>query len=191
MYETLGEEPAVWGLTVAEHPRFWFYVPYSLSTEVPIEFVLQDESQFGLPDKDQTHIYKTTFSVPGQSQGIISLSLPSTVPPLEIGKKYYWKLSILFDPEDASTNKIVHGWIERIAPSADLMSQLKAANPREKALLYAKEGVWYEALTTLAELRRTHPRDATLANDWASLLRAVDLEDIADKPIAQCCTAQQ
>ncbi|NEO47950.1 MAG: DUF928 domain-containing protein, partial [Moorea sp. SIO4A3] len=35
---------SVFGLTVVSHPTFWFYVPYALTPDLPLEFVLQDEN---------------------------------------------------------------------------------------------------------------------------------------------------
>ena len=40
----------VWGLTVAEHPTFWFFIPETLTAEFPVEFTLLDE--------DNNYIYK-------------------------------------------------------------------------------------------------------------------------------------
>lgn len=168
---------SVWGLTAADSPTVWFYVPYSLTPNLPIEFVLQDEQG--------NYVYKTSFKVSQTQPGIVKFRIPSTAP-LEIDKMYRWFFSINCVPDDD-----VNGWVQRVAPSPTLASQLQKATPRESIALYASNGYWYDALTTLAELRSANPSDATLKNDWDSLLHSVQLDAIAQEPIVQCCTVEK
>ena len=117
----LGTLESVWGLTVAERPTLWFYVPYTLTPKLPIEFVLQDEQG--------NDVYQTSFTSSQTPPGIVRFRLPSTAAPLKV--------------------------------------------------------------TTLAELRSANPQDATLRNDWVSLLQPVGLEAIAREPMSQCCTPEK
>lgn len=165
-------------LTALEYPTFWFYVPAS-SGDRPVEFVLQDEQD--------NYIYKTTFATSGTPAGIISIPLPPTARPLEIGKQYHWTLSI----QERSNSVFVQGFVQRVALNSTLMSQLKVATPKERIALYAANGIWQDTLTLLAELRRSHPQDYTLAPEWVNLLRSVGLDNIATKPVVQCCTPMQ
>lgn len=170
----------VLGLTVSENPTLWFYIPYALSERLPLKFVLQDEQK--------KEVYQTTFAGLQTQPGIVKLTLPSTVT-LETGKMYNWKFAIYCDPNiSGESPKIsVQGWIQRTAPNATLASQLKESTPRQLVALYAKEGIWFDALTTLAELQMANPQDVSLKNDWVSLLESVGLSDIAQAPIIQCC----
>lgn len=182
----------VWGKTVAEYPTFWFYLPYLLTPELPVNFMLEVENgtdENGDPARQI--VYETTFTLTGILPGVASFSLPSTVNPLEIGKTYYWSVAIICDPSDHSADKFVKGVIQRFELEPTLTSQLEKATPKERAALYATEGIWYDALTTLAELRRSAPQDVLLAKDWADLLEAVSLDQISQKPLAQCCTLEQ
>lgn len=165
---------SVLGLTVTEYPTFWFYVPYSPDNVHSAEFVLLD-------DKDN-YVYQKTLKL-SEAPGVVSFRLPSTAKPLEIGKSYRWYFLIPCDPQKPSRSVFVNGWVQRIAPSPALMSQLKTATPRERVALYADAGIWHEAQTTLAELRRTEPNDAAIAADWSELLQSVGLEELAQKPI--------
>jgi hypothetical protein len=81
------DSESVWALTSVEHPTFWFYIPYS--PPLSIEFVLQDEAK-------QT-VYQTPVTLFG-TPGVVSLSLPSTAAPLEIGKRYRWYFNIYCNP---------------------------------------------------------------------------------------------
>ncbi|MBD0345660.1 MAG: DUF928 domain-containing protein [Coleofasciculus sp. Co-bin14] len=43
--------------------------------------------------------------------------------------------------------------------------------------------MWYDAIISLADLRRSQPGDLTVASTWKELLRSVGLEAIATKPL--------
>lgn len=167
-------------LTVAESPTLWFYVPYSLNPQLPIEFVLQDEVG--------NDVYKTFFRVSELPLGIVKFRLPAMAAPLEVDKRYHWYFSI---DCDLALSPLVEGWVKRVAINSSLMSQLQKATPQERAALYAANGIWHDALTTLAEPRQTNPRDTTLTANWVSLLQSVGLEAVAREPISQCCTPDQ
>ena len=158
----------VLGLTTAFHPTFWFYVPYSPTLDA--EFVLQDAAQ-------QT-VYHQPVSLSG-TPGVVSLSLPSTASPLEIGKRYHWYFNIYCQPQQPPV--FVDGWIKRDSLNPALKSQLHKATPKQRVALFAAKGIWYEALTASAELRRTDPK----RTDWAALLRTVGLDAIAKEPIIE------
>ena len=81
----------------------------------------------------------------------------------------------------------LYGWVQRISPSLTLTSQLKQATPQQQATLYAQNGIWFDALTTLAEQRLANPQDARLSEDWNNLLKAVGLEKLTTTPLIQCC----
>lgn len=171
----------VWGLTSAEYPTFWFYVPYPLTDQLPGEFRLTEQDEKGNP------VYKH-IRVTGTAPGVVGVRLPSTEASLKIGKLYTYNFVVLCDPNDSSKNIFVKASVERRAPSASLASQLSTATKREKAVLYAKEGFWYESLTTLGELRQANPNDPGLMADWgilldATLLEASDLNKIKQEPI--------
>lgn len=166
------------GLTVKEYPTFWFYVPYKPNEAMSGEFSLQDEQ-----DND---VYRTPFTLAG-TPGIVSISIPSTKAPLEIGKSYRWYFKIYCSPQESSSPAFVQGWVRRMSLNdinRDLENQLKAGKtPLERIALYAENGIWHETLTGLAELRRTSPRDVTLDKYWADLLITVGLEMLFQEPI--------
>lgn len=190
-YDLVAMIPATnFGLTATEYPTFWLYVPTPPTSPIPVELVLRNEQQ--------DEVYKTTFELV-QGAGIVSFRLPETAPPLEIGKKYHWFFFC--------GNSARHGWVERFALKPELSSQLETATPRERILLFAKNGLWYETLTELAELRHqlnqlksllekatTQERilyealtelDAALDADWAALLKHpfVRLDKIVSEPL--------
>jgi len=165
------------GLTVAERPTFFCYVPQPVEqVGQVVEFVLLDEAT-------DTIVYETTLTT--TSAGIMSLELPETVMPLEIGKPYHWYFSIITDTADRSSDPFVDGWVQRVVPEPALASQLSIAAPIERPILYASTGIWYDALTELANLRRLHPGDPTLNEQWVNLLSSVGLDNLAGHPLIE------
>lgn len=163
----------VLGLTTVEHPTFWFYVPYRAKSVQSAKFVLRTE--------DNKLVYQTAVTLP-KTPGIVSLRLPSTKAPLTIGKQYHWYFNI-YCAQKKPPISVVHGWVKRDVLNPALGSQLKKVPPRERVALYVANGIWHEALTTLAELHYAQPKNAAISQDWASMLHEVGLDAIATEPI--------
>lgn len=164
-----------WGKTVAERPTFWFYVPYSPQAAPAGEFVLQEEGG--------NDVYRTPFTLP-KTPGFVSFSTPSTEAPLEINKSYRWYFKLYCEPQKASAPVFVEGWVQRVALTPELESQLRSAKAREYGV-YAANGIWYDAVASLAQLRLINPLNSRLDNDWANLLgsRGVGLERLNQESI--------
>lgn len=82
--------------TVSDYPTFFFYLP---QTEAELaEFILEDESG--------NQIYQQDLTIKNLS-GVIGLSIPANtnVPPLEVGKNYTWKFTVVCDPDDRSSDQ--------------------------------------------------------------------------------------
>ncbi len=161
----------VFATTIAEHPSFWFYVPY-LSNFAYGEFVLEDEAQ------NQT-IYKTPLT---GTPGVVSLNLPTKAAPLEIGKRYHWYFNI-YCKKDNQIIADVEGYIKREQANSTLKTQLEKATPNQRVALYAASGIWYEALSAASLLRRSNGQETS----WAALLQSVGLKDMATEPKVECC----
>ncbi|MBW4564525.1 MAG: DUF928 domain-containing protein [Mojavia pulchra JT2-VF2] len=165
-----GNAELVFGLTTLSQPTFWFYVPYV--TTASAEFVLQNEA-------GQT-VYKRPVSLSGKP-GIITISLPSTAFSLEIGKRYHWYFDVYCSPQQPPV--YVDGWIKRVELNATVKNQLEKATLKQRAALYATNGIWYNYLTASSELRRLDPK----RNDWVKILQFIGLNNIASEPIVDCC----
>jgi Domain of Unknown Function (DUF928) len=166
----------VWGLTHADHPRFWFFVPYDPAQVSAIEFVLQNS-------QDET-IYRAPVPVPS-AIGIISVQIPTTVSGLEINQPYHWFLKVraVCEANQPPALDYVEGWVQRTQIAQSLNDRLTQATPQQQAALYAENGIWYDALTALADLKLAQPTDRAIAQDWTELLKAVGLEKLAAQPL--------
>ncbi|MEG4321889.1 MULTISPECIES: DUF928 domain-containing protein [unclassified Microcoleus] len=165
------------GLTLAESPKFFAYVSHPLSL---VEFILQTEDGKG------TEVYKTTFKV--DKPGIVEVSIPeqgSRQKSLEVNQRYQWSFSVACAPDDRSADYWVPGFVQRIEPQESLKKDLANPDPMARAIAYARNGIWYETLATLAQMRRTAPDDSRRRAQWTQFLQSQKLESVADQPLTQ------
>lgn len=155
--------------TFADRPTFLFYIPETAAKVA--EFSLEDGTQ-----------QVTSIQIPltGKS-GIISLTPDKTSPVLEVDRDYTWVFSLQCG--NYVNDPIVRGTVRRIQPDATLTSRISKAAPLEKVSLYATSGIWYDAISHLAMLRRAQPNDPKLVTAWQELLQSVGLGAIASVPL--------
>ena len=158
------------GLTVNDRPTLMAYIPPTSATTV--EFTIRDD--------EENYAYRTNIPVDSKG-GVVSISLPANLPPLEAGKDYMWSVAMVCVPGDRLQDAVAQGYIRRVEADSNLMSQLANAEPLSQADVYGKAGIWFESLNTLAELRKAQPTDPKLAASWQELLQseAVKLDAIA------------
>lgn len=171
----------VMGLTVAEYPILLFYVPQNSAQK--LELALVDTTNY--------NTYEVLFDNP-RTPGIVSVSLSAlkdsegkSLPPLEFGKNYQWYFSIVCDSENRDKNEVVEGFVQRVEPEPTLNSELENAAPRDRVSIYVVNDIWYDSLATLYKLRQSNPNDSSLADEWANLLGAIELDSIAREPLVQ------
>lgn len=140
------------GLTSAEHPVFWFYIPYAPQEVSAIEFSLHDW-------EETTTIYRTSLQLT-KTPGIISIPLPSNLKySLKFNENYHWYFIVRCQPQKTFKNDIVlDGWVTRVQQSNTL---------------------WYDELTNVAKLYLSEPQNPEAKNAWVELLKSVDLEGLA------------
>lgn len=169
------------GLTTHAYPSFFWYVPQTTAQQA--EFQL-----FQVNGDTQQLLYETTVAITGGDK-IASLTLPQQpeVAPLAVGQDYQWSLAMICDPANRDRDLRVEGWIQRVkddwAPNPDML----AVNPYERISHYAEQGIWFDALATLHDLRCQRPQDATLAASWENFLGSVGLQPVAQQPFSQPC----
>jgi len=164
----------VWGETTLERPSWLFYVPYTKDLPYVVEFVLQDQ--------DYNEIAHIPIALPDKP-GVIRVSLPSNSPDLALNKQYRWFFTIDCDQEKNSPPIFVEGVIKRVALNPGAIKELQTTELLKRYAIYAQNGIWYEALSILAQLREKNPQDAAVQAEWQNLLGSVHLDDIAAEPI--------
>jgi Domain of Unknown Function (DUF928) len=172
---------SVWGKTVEPNPTLWFYVPYSDSDGFK-------SAKFMLLDTDKHPVLSQPVSVTfSGTPGIIGFRIPYT---LEVNQLYNWYFSIVCDASRPSRNPGVRGWIQRVEPGAELVTAVEQVAPSRKYLIYAENGIWYDTVTELTKNRQRNPKDEAVQRDWVSLLGFLDLSELEQATISDCCVSR-
>jgi hypothetical protein len=163
--------------TISPRPTFWFYSPYAGITW-PAKFTIQSK---GDPITEPISVRLPT------KPGIIRVPLPNTVT-LAVNQPYEWFFAIDCNPGQPDQPPIeVEGTVRRVNLTATQLATM-TKNPRQQVSFYTTNGLWLDAITTLSELRLAAPQDATLAAEWQTLLRSLDLEQFAKTPVIASTT---
>jgi hypothetical protein len=150
------------GETIDPQPIFRVYQPYRA---VAIEFKLLDETETVI----FSHAYK-----PKGDAGIVKLVMPSTAPALVVGKFYRWQVNFVCNPK-TKQSYFAEGTIVRRDLDNKLKLQLRRAKSEERAVIFAEQGLWYNALHEMAVLRQLKPKDAEVQANWKELLTHPDV----------------
>ena len=150
-------------LTTSDHPTFFFYIPKTAEPIQSLEFVLKNEADEPL--------YTKNFKTPPQG-GIFSIKLPDHRP-LKLDQKYTWMLSANCSNSNNKPDLSLTGAIQVVKDDNLSAAIQQTSDPIEQVMLYAASGIWENAITTLADLRRQKPNDSTVQNYWEQLLTSV------------------
>jgi hypothetical protein len=157
------------GLTVSAHPDFFVYVPSTSARQG--EFVLRDEQW--------NDVYRTTINISGESE-IVKVSIPESNQGLEIGQNYRWHFALVCPENNRGiVNEVaIEGWTQRTELNAAIAAELETATESDRPQIYAQNGIWHEAVSTLAELMQQSPNNATLTQQWNELLESAGLAEL-------------
>ncbi|WP_424096373.1 DUF928 domain-containing protein [Moorena producens] len=167
------------GWTVNEFPTIWVHVSYESES---VERVLYGE--FSLQDlTTQTKLAPKYLPVtlPSRS-GVFSIPLPYS---LEVGKWYRWYLILDCNSPDSFDNDsflFIEGFLKRVE-LPEFKHQLDNKTSQKLITVYAKNGIWYDALNESAKLRCSNPQNSTFTEAWFRLLKVVELEEIAQESL--------
>ncbi|MCL1472803.1 DUF928 domain-containing protein [Argonema antarcticum] len=160
------------GLTVSARPRFFWYV--SDAKLVPIKFELK---QVG---SDRTVWKDDTLRIP--AAGIIELKMPENEPELTEGQNYFWSVSVACKADSGEVKtKVVKAAIRRVALTEELTRRLASApSDRDRAKIYAQNGLWYDALEQLYTASKSKPNEESIHNAFFSLLEQAGLKQVTE-----------
>ena len=108
------------------------------------------------------------------------MELPQEIPQFVEGKEYRWTVSIVCDENNPSENIYARSWVKRVSITPSLKQKLAVATQeRERAAVYAQNGVWYDASATIYKASQKAPRDHSTSEYLTKLLQQVGLSNIA------------
>lgn len=156
------------GLTVAERPTFWAYLPQTSAKQVVLSVQKEDASYHA----------QWLFPAP-EASGIFSFQPPADAPSLKVGETYQWAVVLVCGERPNPNDPAIAAWVKRVPPS-----QLPAQEtPLDRVFRNAEQGLWYDMVTALAQERKSQPNNPTLTEAWADVLSAQGLEPISQEPI--------
>jgi len=161
-----------YGTTVSERPTVMVYFPASNA----------EEAIFSMKDEAGNMHHQMTIPVVGKS-GVMAIQLPADAPPLAVGKNYQWFVALKLDGQLSPSTPYVDAWIERIQPSAELITAMQEKDAFKQAEAFGKNGVWYDCVATLARLHGSKPNNVNIIKQWEELLSSVNLKEIATAPL--------
>ena len=136
------------GTTVSQRASIFVYVPFSAARE----------GAFSLKDAEGNTLHEMNIPISGRPE-IISIKVPAE---LEINKEYKWFLALKVDGQLTARTPYVDGWIKRVRPNQEIAASMQQKDLLKQAEAFAKHGVWYDCVATLAKLRATQPNNANL-----------------------------
>jgi hypothetical protein len=156
--------PIAGGLTLAERPSFWVYLPSTNAKQVVLS--LKEE---GMKPHSQT------FFQVQSAPGLQRLTIPLNAPPLILDKTYQVGVVLVCGKRPGPNDPMITAWVRRVAhPDA-----IKKGTPLEQAAWYGEQGIWYDALSALAQAQQSSPADQDLKGIWVDFLRSGGLEPIS------------
>jgi hypothetical protein len=148
------------GLTLAIHPTFFVYVPKTSASKIILS----------LQEENGRHHSQTTFPLHVGSR-IVALKVPESLPALEVNKTYRWSAVLVCGEKPSPNDPGVVGWVQRSS-----ITPQQPSNPLKQALWYGEQGIWYDLLTTLAQIQ-SPPL-------WSNFLTAMGFGTIATEPVS-------
>jgi len=158
------------GLTFSEQPTlYWFS---SEATKCPVDLTI-------LMGKEMKTILQIRIAYEIRA-GFHPIHLADYGIRLQTGEVYQCFISMVTDPKHPSRDIISVGSIERIAYPKNFQKKLKETDIKRVPLVYAEEGIWYDAMNALCSRIIAAPHDSLLYKQRISLLRQGDLTETAD-----------
>ncbi|MGB3642731.1 MAG: DUF928 domain-containing protein [Rivularia sp. (in: cyanobacteria)] len=164
-----------WGLTTKENPTFWFYVPHKLKSI--------KNPKFSLRNRQNQTIYEKELQLT-DTPGLISVSLPVNAISLKVGEWYEYYLFMDIDcNSNGSRKEFAQAWVKREAIGSGFEANLERISPRERGLFYARNGFWYDAMISFAQIK-----DASRINsEWAQMLELIGFSEFSQISASDCC----
>lgn len=144
--------------TSQTNPNLWFYFPYTRDTVSHATFIIKNESE------NNDIYFEFPIDLPEQP-GFISIALPNTTPPLDTSLNYLGSLN-LFCGEKAITPIFVRGWIQFTETDMSTSQDYDS---------YLRDGLFLDAVDTLAQQRFAEPDNTSLVQAWERLLQELEI----------------
>jgi len=171
-----GDSPALYmlapphaGLTTKAQPSIFWYLSKPVQTRVELAIV---------QEKKIIPIFDVKVGDAGKA-GVQRFRLADHHIKLEPGIEYRCSVALVLNEESRSKDVVASCVVKRIEPLSSLKARLADARPSEAAFIYASEGIWFDAMESLAELIEANPDNGKFRRQRSALLDQVQLADAA------------
>ncbi len=154
--------------TTSEHPTFLWYL--SANVSVPVKFTLSEPK-----------VSKPIFEkqIENLKAGITQLEIPQNVPNLVPGRQYKWAVKLICNPNKPADDLVEDSPFDTVSSTPELKQQLaNAKSDQEKAAIYAKAGLWYDALASIWAAHKANPKNESIREDFLLLLHQGGLTEV-------------
>ena len=169
------------GLTQAEQPILWLYLPFNTTPEHAIQLTL----------KRISGDFNRTFVAPNLQRGFVGIPLSSTEVFLPVDEPLEWTFKLYcggIDDVGDRSPYFVRAWIARIDSSTLAQPIPETTSVQILSEAYRDNALWYDALVVLGEsMLGTSPAINTRSL-WRQLLVDGGFEAIANEPHIQYLT---
>ncbi|MBE9046936.1 DUF928 domain-containing protein [Pleurocapsales cyanobacterium LEGE 10410] len=157
-----------YGLTTLEHPTLWIYLPQTSAKQAILS----------IKQEGKTPHWQQSVSLTPKT-GITGIKLSDDAPALEINQNYQWAVILVCGDRPNPNDPVVTAWIKRIdqLENGDSNSPISGL---EQAAVYARQGIWYDALNILVAQRSSL---SNWQNIWGEYLQSGGLERFAKEPV--------
>lgn len=128
--------------------------------------------------EDETVLEQTLSQASGS--GIQKLDLAASDISLKPEVYYEWIIALIPDPNDRAKDITSSTIIQRIPLDKTLAKELQETDTKQHAYVYAKAGIWYDALASLETAIATAPNDEKLKLQRIELLEQAGLKEVAE-----------
>ncbi|MCP4698161.1 MAG: DUF928 domain-containing protein [Gammaproteobacteria bacterium] len=161
------------GHVIAAQPTLYWWTPNVPNR--PVKFTLVKAKQQS--PEDTIPLMEETMKI--SKAGILPLRLADYNVTLKEDVDYEWSVAIMSSPKRRSRGAMAIGAIKRVEPPSWLSTRLASVLPRQQPDLYARAGLWYDAIDSISQLIAAHPDDEWLKKARISLLEQVNLPQVA------------
>lgn len=155
------------GLTTQAQPALYWFV--SKPAAARFEFAL-------IRDDILETVVETILNEVSEA-GVQKIALKDHAVTLQPDIEYQWFVALIGSEEQRSRDIVASGLVQRVASAPGSASDV--AMSEQQAIVYAEQGIWYDALATLSELIESRPADSRLRGMRAALLDQVGLQEVA------------
>ena len=155
------------GLTQMSQPNLYWYI----SEPSPHEVVLTVNS-----DETVLPLLETALVRPKEA-GVQTIKLSDFDISLEKEHIYTWFVALVPDPKNRSKDILTRGGIRLASLSEDVRNSLRVQSAEEQAIIYAEQGLWYDALQALMNLVQETSGDTFAVQQAEKLLQQAKIPE--------------